>query len=91
MNKLRILLAEHHNVIRDRLKLLINSQTDMETVGETANGREAVRLAQQLLPDVLVMDVSMPELNGLEATKKVKQKCGQIKVLTLTRHADDGY
>jgi PAS domain S-box-containing protein len=76
---------------RDGLKLLISSQPDMEVVGEADNGRVALQLAQQLLPDVVVMDVSMPELNGLQATKKLKQKCPQVKVLTLTRHTDDGY
>ncbi len=91
MSKLRILLAEDHETIRDGLKLLVNSQPDMETVGEANNGRVAVHLAQQLLPDVIVMDVSMPELNGLQATKQLKQKCPQVKVLTLTRHTDDGY
>jgi DNA-binding NarL/FixJ family response regulator len=91
MNKLRILLAEDHETIRDGLKLLVNSQPDMEIVGEAENGHVALQLAQSLLPDVVVMDVSMPELNGLQATKKLKQKCPQVKVLTLTRHTDDGY
>jgi len=91
MNKLRILLADDHETIRDGLKLLVNSQPDMETVGEADNGRVAVQLAQELLPDVVVMDVSMPELNGLQATKKLKRQCPQVKVLTLTRHTDDGY
>jgi DNA-binding NarL/FixJ family response regulator len=91
MNKLRILLAEDHETIRDGLKLLVNSQPDMEVVGEANNGLVALQLAQQLLPDVVVMDVSMPELNGLQATKKLKQKCPQVNVLTLTRHTDDGY
>lgn len=91
MNKLRILLAEDHEMIRDGLKLLVSSQPDMEVVGEADNGRVAVQLAQQFLPDVAVMDVSMPELNGLQATKKLKQQCPQVKVLTLTRHTDGGY
>jgi DNA-binding NarL/FixJ family response regulator len=91
MDKLRILLAEDHETIRDGLKLLVNSQPDMEIVGEADNGRIALQLAQELMPDVVVMDVSMPELNGLQATKKLKQKCPQVKVLTLTRHTDDGY
>lgn len=91
MNKLRILLAEDHETIRDGLKLLVGSQPDMEVVGEADNGRVAVQLAQQLLPDVAVMDVSMPELNGLQATKKLKQQCPRVKVLALTRHTDDGY
>jgi DNA-binding NarL/FixJ family response regulator len=91
MNKLRILLAEDHETIRDGLKLLVNNQPDMLIVGEADNGRVAVKLAQELLPDVVVMDVSMPELNGLQATKKLKQQTPQVKVLTLTRHTDDGY
>lgn len=91
MNKLRILLAEDHETIRDGLKLLVGSQPDMEVVGEANNGRVAVQLAQELLPDVALMDVSMPELNGLQATKKLKQQCPQVKVLALTRHTDGGY
>ena len=91
MNKLRILLADDHETIRDGLKLLVNSQPDMEVVGEANNGRVAVQLSQQFLPDVAVMDVSMPELNGFQATKKLKQQCPQVKVLALTRHTDAGY
>ncbi len=91
MDKLRILLAEDHETIRDGLKLLINSQPDMEVIGAADNGRVAVELAQHLQPDIVVMDVSMPELNGLQATRKLKEKCPQVKVLPLTRHTDDGY
>jgi len=90
MNKLRILLAEDHETIRDGLKLLVNSQSDMEVVGEADNGRAALQLAEQLLPDVVVMDISMPELNGLQATKKLNEKSPRVKVLILTRHADKG-
>jgi DNA-binding NarL/FixJ family response regulator len=63
----------------------------MEVVGFAADGHEAVARAQELLPDVLVMDISMPKLNGLKATQKLTQVCPQVKVLTLSRHADDGY
>lgn len=91
MNKLRILLAEDHETIRDGLKLLLNSQSDMEVVGEADNGRAALDLAEQFLPDVVVMDISMPELNGLQATQKLKEKCPRVKVLILTRHADPVY
>ncbi|MDQ2936531.1 MAG: response regulator transcription factor [Acidobacteriota bacterium] len=91
MNRLRILLAEDHETIRDGLKLLINSAPDMETVGVAENGRIALKLASELLPDVVVMDISMPELNGLAATKKLKHDCPQVKVVILTRHSDDGY
>jgi two-component system response regulator NreC len=91
MNKLRILLVDDHETIRDGLKLLVNSQPDMEIVDEAENGRIAVQLAQRLLPDIVVMDVSMPELNGLQATKRLKQHCSQVKILTLTRHTETGY
>lgn len=91
MNKLRIILAEDHETIRDGLKLLVNSRSDMEVVGEADNGRTALQLAEEFSPDVVVMDVSMPELNGLQATKKLKDKSPQVKVLILTRHSEPGY
>ena len=91
MNKLRILLAEDHQTVREGIKLLINSQTDMEVAGEVGNGSAAIKAAQKLLPDIIVMDISMPETNGLKATKKIRQVCPDVKVLTLTRHTDDAY
>lgn len=91
MNKLRVLLADDHEIMREGLRALVDRQPDMETVGEADNGRAAVALAQELKPDVVVMDVSMPELNGLKATERLKKLCPEIKVLTLTRHADDSY
>jgi DNA-binding NarL/FixJ family response regulator len=63
----------------------------MEICGEAGDGRTAVKMAQELQPDIVVMDVTMPELNGLKATKKLKQLCPHLKILTLTRHTDDGY
>lgn len=89
--RLRILLAEDHAVVREGLKALVNSQPDMTVVGEAGDGRAAVDLAQELQPDLVIMDVSMPKMNGLEATERLKQICPQIKVLTLTRHADTGF
>jgi DNA-binding NarL/FixJ family response regulator len=91
MSKLRIMLADDHETVREGLKMIIEAQDDMEVVGFAADGREAVDRAQQLLPDVLVMDISMPKLNGLKATEKLNEVCPQVKVLTLSRHADDGY
>ena len=91
MNKLRVLLADDHEMMREGLKLLVNRQTDMEAVGEADNGRAAVAQARELKPDVVVMDISMPEMNGLKATERLKTLCPEIKVLTLTRHADDAY
>lgn len=89
--KLRILLAEDHGTVREGIKLLVNAQPDMEVVGEAADGAAAIVEAQKLLPDLIVMDISMPELNGLQATKKLKKLCPSLKILTLTRHTDDGY
>lgn len=91
MNKFRIILADDHAMFREGLKVLVSAQTDMEVVGEADNGRTAVALAQQMQPDVVVMDVSMPELNGLKATEKLKALCPHIKILTVTRHTDDSY
>lgn len=90
-SKLRVLLADDHGVLREGLCLLISRQEDMECVAEAKDGREAVRLALELAPDVAVLDVSMPGMNGLEATKAIKQKAPLIGVLTLTRHADGGF
>lgn len=91
MNNLRIFIAEDHETVREGLRLIINAQADMEVCGECGDGRTAVKMAQELQPDVVVMDVTMPELNGLKATRKLKQLCPQMKILTLTRHTDDGY
>jgi DNA-binding NarL/FixJ family response regulator len=91
VSKLRIMLADDHETVREGLKMIVNAQDDMEVVGFAGDGHEAVARAQQLLPDVLVMDISMPKLNGLKATEKLTKVCPQVKVLTLSRHADDGY
>ncbi len=85
------MLAEDHETVREGLRLIINAQADMEVCGEADNGLAAVREAQQLQPDVIVMDITMPEMNGLKATKKLKQLAPHLKILTLTRHTDDGY
>jgi DNA-binding NarL/FixJ family response regulator len=91
MRKLRILLADDHETVREGLKVIVNAQSDMEVIAEALDGREAVARTRALLPDVVVMDVSMPRLNGLQATETLKQHCPQVKVLALTRHADDAY
>ena len=87
----RILLAEDHNTVREGIKLLVNAQPDMQVVGEAADGRAAIDKTRELAPDLLVMDISMPELNGLKATEKLRKEFPELKILTLTRHTDDGY
>lgn len=89
--KLRIMLVEDHEIVREGVRALVNAQPDMEVVGEAGDGRAAIRLAQELLPDVLVMDISMPGMNGLRATERLKQLCPQVKILSLTRHTDAGF
>ena len=91
MSDLRILIAEDHRTVREGVKLIINGQPDMQVCGEASDGREAVALAQQLKPDVLVIDVSMPELNGLKATAKLKRIAPEVKIIALTRHAEKVY
>ncbi len=91
MDKLRIFLADDHAILRDGLKALVNAQPDMEVTGEADNGRAAWLTAKELRPHVVVMDVSMPDLNGAQATKRLKQSCPDVKVLALTAHEDKGY
>ncbi|HEV2392189.1 MAG TPA: response regulator transcription factor [Verrucomicrobiae bacterium] len=89
--KLRIVLADDHQMLRDGLRLLIDSQHDMHVIGEAANGREALDRARQLKPDVMVMDLSMPELNGLQVTERLKAELPELKIIALTAHEDESY
>jgi DNA-binding NarL/FixJ family response regulator len=91
MKKLRILLADDHKIVREGLRTLINSQPDMQVVGEAANGKEVLVKARELKPDVVVMDLSMPELNGLQATERLKIERPEMKVVALTAHEDEAY
>ena len=91
MSKLRIFLADDHAMIRDGLKVLINSQSDMEVIGEANNGKAAVQQIPPLQPDVAVLDISMPELNGLHATEALKKALPRLKIIILTRHTDAGH
>ena len=91
MSKIRILVAEDHQTVREAIVMLVDAQDDMSVIGEAGDGREAVNLAQELNPDVLLMDVSMPGLNGLVAAAKLKRIMPDLKILTLTRHTDGAY
>ena len=85
--RLRVLLADDHVTVRHGLKLLINGETDMTVVAEASDGEAAVRQALELKPDVVVMDISMPGMNGLAATRALKKAQPDARIVTLTRHA----
>ncbi len=85
---IRVLLADDHAVVRDGLKVLLQQAADISVVGDAADGREAVRRAQELKPDVVIMDIAMRELNGVEAARLVRDKCPATRVLMLSMHSD---
>src|SRR3989454_3198909 len=91
MQKIKVLLADDHMVVRQGLKALLMAEEDIEVVGEAETGREAVQLTQKLLPNVVVMDIVMPLLNGLEATRQIVKQCPCAKVLILSSYGDDEY
>jgi two-component system response regulator NreC len=88
---LRIIIAEDHETVRQGLKMIVNEEADMEVVGEAGDGRRAIELAKELRPDIVLMDISMPELNGLLAAATLKRIMPEIKIVTLTRHTDEAY
>lgn len=91
MSKLRVFFADDHELVREGLRALVDSQADMECVGEAADGRAAVEQVTRIEPDVAVLDVSMLGLNGLEAARRIRDCCPGVRVIMLTRHTDDGY
>jgi DNA-binding NarL/FixJ family response regulator len=91
MKKIALLLADDHAVVRQGLRALLEAEGDMVVVGEAENGREAVILAKKTLPDVVVMDVAMPGMNGLEATRQIVKNVPSAKVLVLTSYGDEDY
>jgi DNA-binding NarL/FixJ family response regulator len=84
---IRVLLADDHAVVRDGLRALLEAQPGIEVVGDVANGREAVREAQKLRPDVIVMDIAMPDLNGIEATLQIQEIAASARILILSMHS----
>lgn len=91
MDKISILLADDHTIVRDGIRALIDDEPDMQVIAEAEDGFSSVRLACDLNPDVVLMDIAMPRLNGMEATQQIKRNCPQVKVLILTMHENEEY
>lgn len=91
MEKIRVLIADDHAIVRAGVRLLLESQSDIEVVGEAVDGNAAVEMAQDLEPDLVLMDVAMPNMNGLEATQLIKERSPGVQVLALTMHEDERY
>ena len=91
MSRIRVLLADDHTLVRKGLRSLLDAEADLEVVGEAGDGREAVDKARRLRPDVVLMDITMPGLNGLEATRQIRHSLPAAKVLVLTVHANAEY
>lgn len=89
--KIRVLLADDHVLIRAGLRMVVDAQTDLTVVGEAGDGREAVAMSESLKPDVVVMDIGMPTLNGIEAAHQVREKLPETQIVMLSMHADEGY
>ncbi len=91
MKPITVLLADDHHLVREGVRALLEHENDIEVVGEAADGRQAVQLTRKLRPRVVVMDIAMPRLNGLEATRQIRKNCPDTKVLVLSAHNDDAY
>ncbi len=91
MKKIRIMLADDHKLMRSGLRVLLEQQADFSVVGEASDGREAVALANSLKPDVLVMDIGMANLNGIEAASQITQSHPEISIVMLSMHSDESY
>ena len=91
MKKIRVVLADDHKIVRDGLKALVDRCDDMEVVAEAKTGREAVRLARKFNPEIVIMDISMPDLNGIDATRQILEEVKGVKVIALSMHSDRQY
>jgi len=91
MKKIRVLLADDHNLIRAGLRLVAEQQPDLTVAGEAADGRQAVAMAHSLKPDVVVMDIGMPDLNGIEAARQIRESLPDTQIVMLSMHSDEGY
>lgn len=91
MNRIRILVADDHSIVREGVRMILSGQEDFEVVGEASTGREALEQARALQPHVVVMDISMPDMNGIRATEKIRKELPSVQVLGLTMHEEDSY
>ena len=91
MGKIKVLVADDHTILRQGIKSLLDNQEGIEVIGEAKDGREALRIIEETLPDVILMDIAMPGLNGLEATRRIKKKFPRMKVLVLTMYTNEEY
>jgi|YNPNPStandDraft_1061719.scaffolds.fasta_scaffold20081_3 two-component system response regulator NreC len=91
MKKIRVLLADDHAVLRAGLRALLNAQPDIEVVGEAGDGAQAVQLARALTPDIALLDISMPGLDGLAAVQQIRRLCSSTRVVVLTMHEEEGF
>ena len=91
MAKIRLLLADDHSVLRAGLKALLNSQPDMEVVAEAVDGEETIQKCRETTPDIILLDITMPKLNGFEATQEIRRYNSTTKILVLTMHEDERY
>ena len=91
MKRITVLLADDHTVVREGFRQMLELQSDIEVIGEAQHGRQAITLAVKLRPDVVLMDIAMPQLNGLEATRQLRKVLPTTKVLILSAHSDDAY
>ncbi len=91
MKPISVLIAEDHTVVREGIRVMLNLEQDMVVVGEAKDGRKAMLLADELKPDIVLMDIAMPEMNGLEATRQLLHASPKIRIIVLTAHNDDAY
>jgi two-component system response regulator NreC len=89
--KIRVLIIDDHTIVRTGIRLLLNSQPDMEAIGEAENGNKGLVLARELRPDVIIMDINMPDMDGIAATRLIKKELPEVQILALTMHQDSRY
>lgn len=88
---IRVLIVDDHNLVRQGIRMVLEAEPDFQLVGEAGSGEEAVRLAARLSPDVVIMDISLPGMSGIETTRRIRAACPRVRVLGLTMHEDEGY